>query len=238
MGCKLGIGDRNADDFEKFCGLCPFCRAPVGMEVGAEVTRVKKRMEMNDAYAFYSLGVAYAHGNWALPVDLERAIPLYEKAAELGCASASYDIGSMYCQGLNVAKDEEKGMRHLEIAAIGGSLDARHALGSLALVEFNAKGDAELLERALKHLKIAAKAGHEQSLKPIRLCYPRYVTKEEYASVLRAYQQSKDDIKSDAREKAAEINRLNESRLQARDPIVVRDIAQQLRVLHGLGGRT
>eukprot|EP00985_Skeletonema_marinoi_P032099 scaffold38277_cov204-Skeletonema_marinoi.AAC.3 len=51
------------------------------------------------------------------------------KAAELGDATAHYNLSVMYREGEGVEKDEKKELRHLEEAAIIGHPFARHILG-------------------------------------------------------------------------------------------------------------
>jgi len=58
--------------------------------------------------------------------------------------------------------------------------------------------------RALKHRTLAAKAGHENAVKAIKIGFTNgYFTKDEYADILRAYQKAQDEMKSDERDKAA-----------------------------------
>ena len=62
------------------------------------------------------------------------------------------------------------------------------------------------MNRATKHFMIAARAGFEESLKVIGQGYKHgLVTKDEYASTLRAYQVSVNEMKSEERTKAAKI---------------------------------
>jgi len=58
--------------------------------------------------------------------------------------------------------------------------------------------------RAMKHFMIAAKSGLDDSLKNVGHGYKqKWVTKDEYASTLRAHQRSRDEMKSEQRTKAA-----------------------------------
>ena len=59
--------------------------------------------------------------------------------------------------------------------------------------------------RAFKHFMIAAKAGDKESLDKVKIGFmDGYVTKDEYANTLRAHQQRLNEMKSDARDKAAQ----------------------------------
>ena len=53
-------------------------------------------------------------------------------ASELGDANPHYGLSIMYRLGHGVEKDEKKRVYHLEEAAIGGNVDARH---NLAVIE-------------------------------------------------------------------------------------------------------
>ena len=75
---------------------------------------------------------------------------------------------------------------------------ARHALG---MIEFESGN----IDRAMKHFIIAARSGHEKSLKCVGIGYKQgLVTKDDYATTLREYQIIRNEMKSDQRTKAAE----------------------------------
>lgn len=87
-------------------------------------------------------------------------------------------------------KDEEKIAYHWEKAAIGGHSKARYCLG----VYENAVGN---IERAVKHFIIAAKLGHEESMKEHWKYYSaENVTKENLDATLRSHQSAIDATKS------------------------------------------
>ena len=51
---------------------------------------------------------------------------------------------------------------------------------------------------------IAARAGYDDSLKGIRVCYLNgHVTKDDFGKALRAHKEAKDEMKSDQREAVA-----------------------------------
>ena len=77
-----------------------------------------------------------------------------------------------------------------------GSVQARYNLGCL-------EGNAGNHHRAMRHFTIAARAGHKESLDCIKGGFRRgFVTKDEYASTLRAHHEQQKEMKSDARDKA------------------------------------
>ena len=64
------------------------------------------------------------------------------------------------------------------------------------------------MNQAMKHFMIAAKAGCDDSLKMVGGYKRGHVTKDEYASILRAHKNSRDEMKSQQRTKAKEIRAL------------------------------
>ena len=95
----------------------------------------------------------------------------------------------MYDKGDGVEKDEKKAIHHWRIAAIGGVLVARYNLG---VVAHNAKN----IKLAMKHLIIAAEAGHDESKNTLKLGYKAgHVTKDAFATALRAHQSANDEAK-------------------------------------------
>ena len=110
--------------------------------------------------------------------------------------AAHYDLSCMYRLGCGVKKDVKKEVYHLEQAAIGGHLEARHNLGLFEL-------DNGRRERAIKHLIIAAKFGSIESVKTLRSMYQNgMISKNVFASALHAYQDALDATKSPQREAA------------------------------------
>ena len=109
-----------------------------------------------------------------------------------------YQLGILYWNGKGVEKDEEKAIYHYEKAAIGGHPIARHNL------DCN-EGRNGNIERAVKHLVIAAKLGHEGSMKKLWKCYSDgNITKENLDATLRTHQAAIDATKSAQRDAAEE----------------------------------
>ena len=176
--------------------LCPFCKTPPPKSAEEEVKRVEKLMEKGNAEAFYQLALYYAQGIKGLPQDMARENELYLKAGELGCAEAYYNLGINYDNGSGVTIDMKKAKHYYELAAINGHIKARHNLGAL-------EGQAGNYHRAFKHLMISASAGLKESLDAVKHGFVNgHVTKDQYANTLREYQNSQDEMKSKARDKA------------------------------------
>ena len=189
-GCIYAMDESGAKD------LCPFCRTPPANSDDEQIKRVKKLVDAGNADAIFQLGGYYADGSRGLPQDQGKANELWLKAGELGCAYAYYNVGCAYDNGDGVEIDKKKAKHYWELAAMNGSVEARHNLGCK-------EGQAGNRQRAYKHFLIATRAGSNLSLDVVKKGYMHgHVTKEEYATTLREYQKSQDEMTSDARDKA------------------------------------
>ena len=180
------------------CGACAFCRTPATPVEKEVVDQMNKCVERNDATSMEQLAILYMNGKMGLQKDLDKAMELFRKAGELGCASAYRWLGNYYEDGLE--KDAKKSKHYLELAAIRGDLESRHGLGCL-------EGENRNNIRASKHFLISAKAGYEPSLDPVKLSFQHgFITKDEFAAALRGYQKQHDDRKSVMREEALDFD--------------------------------
>ena len=85
----------------------------------------------------------------------------------------------------------------LEIAAMAGHVAARHNLGVM-------EGKGGNHHRSMKHFVISASVGHDDSLKAVQYGYRMgFVTKYDFEKTLRAHKKSRDELKSELRNKAA-----------------------------------
>ena len=183
-------------EFEgKLLRKCPFCRLPTP-KLMKEADRIQmKRIEVNDPVAMRLMGFERLEKE-----DYDVAFEYYTKAAGLGDVNAHFNLSLMYRRGECVEKDEKKMWHHLEEAAIAGHTFARHNLGFLE----NRDGR---MDRAVKHWIIAAKLGFDASLETLKDAFGKgYVSKEDFATALRAHQAAVDATKSPQRE-AAELAR-------------------------------
>ena len=172
---------------------CAFCREPLP-ETDEEVdAMLMKRVEKKDPFAMTQMG-ARRHDEG----DYSSAFEYYTKAAELGDASAHYNLSVMYNLGQSVEKDEKKEVYHLEEAAIGGSVLARHSLGCH-------EANNGRIERAVKYFIIAANMGLDESLKVLWEYHAKgLVKKEALTATLQTHQDAVDATKSPQREEAEE----------------------------------
>ena len=173
---------------------CPFCRMPLHTSNEELVQRVKKRLKVNDHEAFYMLAGGYYNGSMGLNQDFSEAIRLLYIGAELGSISAHSALAEACQYGNGTEVDLKRATIHLQLAAIGGDVLARRHLGA----------NESNFERAYKHFMIAAKSGDDESLEEVGEGYKAgHITKDEYASTLRAHQQSWGGMRSEQRSNAS-----------------------------------
>jgi len=197
QGCMVASDEEMAKGNLKM--LCEMCRVPIPSNEEEYIKRVKKRMKLMDSQAFCMLGSAYANETWGLPQDIDRALELYNQALLLGSNTAQFNLAHEYFKGELVERDIDKATLHYTLAAIGGHERARDGLGIIEVM----KGNMDL---AQKHWMIAARSGYELSLQKVGEGYKDgFVTKEEYATTLRAYQVSVVEMRSVQRERARTI---------------------------------
>ena len=179
--------------------LCAFCRTPPASSNEGIIKRTKNLMDKGNGDGFYLFASYYAQGDIGLQQDYQKTNELLLKAGELGCAKGYNKLGNAYSFGRGVERDDKQAKYYWELAAMGGYVNARHNLGC---VEYEAGNR----HRAFKHWILAARAGCKESLDNVKKCFAAgRITKDGYASIMRAYQKSRDDVKSDARDKIARI---------------------------------
>ena len=172
---------------------CPFCRTPTPTSDKEIIERLKKRMELEDTYAFAMIGSYYSNGLYGLPQDSVKALECWHKAGKFGYTN----LGTAYSNGEGVDRDEKMASHYFELAAMEGNVMARYNLG---VIEKNAGN----YDRALKHYMIAVRGGCTRSVKTIQQMYTNgLATKDRYANALRSHQAYLNEIKSDQRDKAA-----------------------------------
>jgi len=178
---------------------CPFCRTPRPKSDKEINERYKKRMKANDPIAIFNVGCYYRDGTCGYSQDNTKALELFHRAAELGCARAYNSIGTTYFNGQGVEVDKKKATYYYELAAIrtGGDVIARRNLGNNEWRDGN-------MDRALKHYMIATSSGDYESLDNIKYFYTNEkATNDDYTTALQLYQEYLSEIKSVQRDKAA-----------------------------------
>ena len=186
----------------KDCGACAFCRTPSSTTGKQIIDQLKRGIDRNDAPSMEQLATKYMNGKVdcsgriEFQKDLEKAKELYQKAGELGYAEAYGWLGMIYNGYDGREKDAKKAKHYWTLGAIGGNLYARYNLAVLDWTSGN-------FSRACKHSLINVGAGSTISLKHVKQGLKQgYVTKDEYAEALRAYQKQHDETRSVMRDEA------------------------------------
>ena len=180
---------------------CPFCRDPAATTDMERVKKTEERLKHGDKEAYFMLGCRYYEGMSPFKKNRKKGVEFFNQAADLGSEEAHHSLGMIHYNGVGVKKNEKKVFYHLRLAAIGGVLEARHFLGQAFL-----QGNPKNLKLAYKHFVIAAEAGHDKSLKEVKTGYSEgHVEKDVFEKVLRAHRAAQEEVKSEAREKAAKL---------------------------------
>jgi hypothetical protein len=200
-GCSYAMVnvDMKRGKKEEELGMCAFCRTLRPSSNEEILNLLTNLIEKGNANAMYRVGGYYAHGERGMPQDWVKAIELWLKAGELGCAEGYYNLGYSYYSGIGVEVDKMKAKYYYELAAMKGGAMARHNLGCM-------EAEASTHQRAYKHMIIAARAGFIQSLDQVKKGFmDGDVTKDEYAGTLRAFHERQSEMKSEARDQASDL---------------------------------
>ena len=185
-GCRISFSQ----------ATCAFCRTPRPKNDSASLAMVQKRVDARDAEAMAYLGNTYHKGQLGLEKNVQRAIEMWTKAAELGSNKACYELGRLYILGDDVGQDEAKGIGYWKRAATKGDVLSRYSLGV-------SEGNRGNHQQGLKHILISAKMGHKESLDTIQEMFTDGFAKNEYyAEALEGYQEAVEETKSHQRDEA------------------------------------
>ena len=153
-------------------------------------------MECGDGRTFNAMAYYNEMGFNGMPADHAKAFEMNLQAGKLGHANGYFNVGNAYWKGKGMAADIKKARKYYELAAMGGHVQSRLNIGLLEEQSGN-------VNRAIKHLLIAASDGDNTSLTAIKLFHKDgKVSKDDFEKTLRSYQKSHCDMKSDMRRKA------------------------------------
>ena len=191
IGCDYSNQKREAAE-GRIERTCPFCRHLRPKSKGEAQKILMKRVEANDPVALRRVGSLRSDEG-----DYNGAFEYFTKAAKLSDVLAHYQLSWSYKEGEGVEKDEKKEVYHLEQAAIGGHPSARYNLGCHAWENGQS-------ERAIRHFIIAASLGDDDSMEAVKTLFKEdgVVSKDDFASTLRAHHAAVDAMKSPQREAA------------------------------------
>jgi TPR repeat protein len=159
----------------------------------------EKRVDANDSEAMCHLGMSYFEGDEVVSIkkDIDKAVNLFHRAAELGSAEACRYLGNIYYRGEGLNEDETKAKQYYEKAAMRGCSCSRFNLGCF---EF----EAGSFDRAIKHWLIAASGGDIRAVGYIKKAMVKGdATRDDYAQALRGCELYLEEVKSSQRDRAA-----------------------------------
>ena len=183
---------------------CPFCRTPYPDNDADMLAMVRSRVGKKDPEAIKFLGAKYSFGELGFQKDMTKAVELFTEAAELGSIDALFSLGNSYRCGDGVQEDKAKAAEFYKKAAIRGHVESRHNIGCHEV-------ENGYYDRAVRHLLISAKMGHNHSLDTIKqLCVGGVATKEQYADALKGYHDAVEEMKSHDRDEAKRLGYFEE----------------------------
>ena len=189
---------------KKISFACPFCREPVPTFFDEEYLRqLQARCLKNDHVALGVMGQVYRSGGSLIPKDDLKALDCYIRAVELGSANACAKIGLSYAEGDGVAVDKEKAALFERVGALRGSVVAHNNVGWAEYIDF---GNHEI---GIRHWKIAAEAGDQDSLDALKKIYnadskwpgKEFISKKCMDSLFRVCHDAQEEVKTEEREK-------------------------------------
>ena len=188
---------------KKLAFTCPFCREPEPTCADEELARLQARCLQNDHCALTLLGHMYLTGDNGAPKDDLKALDCWIRAVELGSPESCVNIGTCYLRGKGVSVNKERAALFERVGALRGEIMARHNIGCS---EYYNLGNHEI---GIRHWKIAAEAGYQESLNVLREIYnadgkkpgKKFITKEYLESIYRAGHEAQMEVKTEEREK-------------------------------------
>ena len=171
---------------------CALCRQPPSGETTSKYYR--KLLKNKNPDAFMHMAALHRDGEHGVLQSDTKSLEMYIRAAELGHADAFGNIGTHYEQGIAVEQDMLKALAFYEVAAKKESIPAHKRL---ARYHQNVQNS----EESIKHFKVAASAGDQESMDRATKAYrQKLISKEDLAQTLRAHQASQNEMKSEDRD--------------------------------------
>jgi len=175
---------------------CAFCRQAEFSTDSEVIKMYEERVDKGDLEAMVVLALKHRTGENGLARDEAKALELLHRAADLGSQDALGKLGQCFFNGeLGVIEDKKKGMAYLEDATKKGNVFCRFNIG--VLEEENQQHGL-----AMRHYKLAAAAGEENSMKRLRKYFSLGKFSEaELEETLRAHKEKCDEMNSEERER-------------------------------------
>ena len=147
----------------------PTNHPPVRLTATSGLEQVEARANRGDADAQYDLGGRYSKGD-GVPLDEEKAVAWYRKAAEQGYTNAQCNLGDCYSGGRGVPQDYVEAVKWYRKAAEQGDSAAAYIL---ALCYYDGHGVLQDSAEAAKWFRKAAEQNLAQAQYNLAVCYER-----------------------------------------------------------------
>ena len=140
---------------------CAFCRTVTGTSLSDDKKMLQTRADANEADAMVALAGAYRGALALFTQDHLTAMRLYVGAAEQGNLYALAEVAFNCHSGLGVPQNTKQAVQLATAVAKKGCVHGHNLLGKYILqTEY---------EQAVKHLVFAARGGHADSMKGIKM---------------------------------------------------------------------
>lgn len=103
----------------------------VPRDTGKAIALLEEAAAMGDVLAAFNAGKLLSEGRSDFQMDVPRAIRWYRQSADAGYASAQYNLGCIYAQGVGVPRDWSAAAAWFAKAAAQGHTKAQMDLGTM-----------------------------------------------------------------------------------------------------------
>jgi TPR repeat protein len=166
MKCYKDLMENTSMTYEQK-RTCIMCRAKLVKEKSKEaVERLRGWATKGKAWAMATLADRYREGVGVKQSD-KKAIELYEMEAKGGDASAQYNLGLFYDQGINgLTQSSKRAVEFFTLAAEQGHVDAQYNLGNMYV---RGEGIEQSNSKARDWWTKAAAHGHENAISNLKI---------------------------------------------------------------------
>ena len=123
---------------------CPFCKMPPVMSSEENVARLQSHVDKGECVAIRILGEWYATGMNGLEKSTERAMALWERAANLGDGDSAYQLACTYHERLREGEASEElsanALKYTKMAADAGNSEAQADMAYFLIAGFRDNG--------------------------------------------------------------------------------------------------
>ena len=174
---------------------CAFCKTTLPKTDDEELAQLRKRVEIKDPSATFSMSMKYGYGKHGLPVDQAKCIDLLRESAGLGFSVNQYQLGIFHHDGaMGLEQNKEEALEYWGKAAEGGHILARHNLGYIKY----ANGDHVA---AMRHCRLSASVGYRHSMDILIIYFERgLLHHEDLANTLQAMYYARAEMESKGRD--------------------------------------